>query len=289
MHRYLVVLEYIGTNYSGSQIQTAGKDSRRICGFSLNGASEKLCGHNSCKDKFQTVPTIQGELEKAVSTLTKTETRTIFSGRTDAGVHAKGQTAHFDAECELDASKFINSLNAILPNDISVKKLIKVPETFHAQKSAKARHYRYTIANRMQRSAWDRNCLLIKYPLNIERMNKALEYLKGVHDFTAFKKAKTNNPAKICNMYEAKAERRGDYIYLDFKADRFLYNMIRSITGTLLMMERRDMPAETIKEVLDSKDRARAGASASPDGLTLLEITYNNNDIMEKDNENLFS
>ncbi len=252
MNRYLLVLEYIGTSYMGSQKQPKKMPN-----------SSKL------------VLTIQDELEKAISTLTKTKTKTIFSGRTDAGVHARGQTAHFETELELNPSKFVNSLNGILPNTISIKELKKVPKTFHAQKSAKARHYRYAIANRTQRSAWDAHCLLVRYPLDIQRMNKALSYLIGEHDFTSFKKVRTSNPAKICNMYKAKAVRDGDYVYIDFIADRFLYNMIRSIVGTLLLIERNSLAPETLKEILDSRDKTKAGSTISPDGLTLIEVIYN--------------
>ena len=253
MQRYLLVLEYIGTAYMGSQKQPS-----------------------KMPNTSKTVVTIQDEVEKAISTLTKTKTKTIFSGRTDAGVHAKGQTAHFETELELEPSKFVNSLNGILPNDISVKELRKIEKTFHAQKSAKARHYRYTIANRTQRSAWDGHCLLVRYPLDIERMNKALSYLIGEHDFTSFKKVRTSNPAKICNMYEAKATRDGDLVYIDFTADRFLYNMIRLIVGTLLMIERNSLAPETLKEILEARDITKAGSTISPDGLTLVEVIYNN-------------
>ena len=253
MQRYLLVLEYVGTAYMGSQKQPS-----------------------KMPNTSKTVVTIQDEVEKAISTLTKTKTKTIFSGRTDAGVHAKGQTAHFESELELNPSKFVNSLNGILPNDISVKELRKVEKTFHAQKSAKARHYRYTIANRTQRSAWDANCLLVRYPLDIERMNKALSYLIGEHDFTSFKKVRTSNPAKICNMYEAKATRDGDLIYIDFTADRFLYNMIRLIVGTLLVIERNSLAPETLKEILEARDITKAGSTISPEGLTLVEVIYNN-------------
>ena len=253
MQRYLLVLEYIGTRYMGSQKQPS-----------------------KMPNTSKTVVTIQDEVEKAISTLTKTKTKTIFSGRTDAGVHAKGQTAHFETELELEPSKFVNSLNGILPNDISVKELRKIEKTFHAQKSAKARHYRYTIANRTQRSAWDGHCLLVRYPLDIERMNKALSYLIGEHDFTSFKKVRTSNPAKICNMYEAKATRDGDLVYIDFTADRFLYNMIRLIVGTLLVIERNSLAPETLKEILEARDITKAGSTISPDGLTLVEVIYNN-------------
>lgn len=256
MQRYLLEIEYIGTSYAGSQKQPKEQP-------------------NTTKK----IVTVQDEVEKAISTLTKTKTKTIFSGRTDAGVHAKGQIAHFDTELELNPSKFVNSMNGLLPKDISIKELKKVEKTFHAQKSAKARYYRYTIANRAQRSAWDENCLLVRYPLDIERMNKSLSYLLGEHDFTSFKKVRTSNPAKICNMYKAEAIRNGDFVYIDFIADRFLYNMIRSIVGTLLLIERNSLAPETLKDILDSRDKTKAGSTISPEGLALVKVIYNNNDI----------
>lgn len=256
MQRYILEIEYIGTSYAGSQKQPKEQPN----------TTKKII-------------TIQDEVEKAISTLTKTKTKTIFSGRTDAGVHAKGQIAHFDTELELNPSKFVNSMNGLLPKDISIKELRKVEKSFHAQKSAKARYYRYTIANRAQRSAWDENCLLVRYPLDIERMNKALSYLIGVHDFTSFKKVKTLNPAKICNMYKAETSKNGDFVYIDFIADRFLYNMIRTIVGTLLLIERNSLTPETLKDILDSRDKTKAGSTISPEGLTLVKVIYNNNDI----------
>ncbi len=254
MQRYLLVVEYIGTMYSGSQTQP----------HTLSNTSKYI-------------NTVQDELEDAISTLTKTKIKTIFSGRTDAGVHSKGQTVHFDCNLEIEPRKFVNSLNGILPDTISVKSLRKVENTFHAQRSAVARYYRYTIVNREQRSAWDANCLLIKYPLDIEKMNEALRYLIGVHDFSSFKKVRTSNPAKICKMYKAEASKQGDYVYIDFVADRFLYNMIRSIVGTLLLIQRKSLAPETLKDILEARDNTKAGPTISPMGLTLMEVIYNNN------------
>lgn len=252
MPRYLLTIEYIGTLYNGSQKQP-----------------------NKLLNSGKYVSTIQDELEKAISTLTKTKTKTIFSGRTDAGVHAKGQTLHFDTSSVYDTAKFINSLNGLLPDDISVKSMREVGKRFHAQKSAIARHYTYVIVNRRQRSAWDFNCLLVRYPLNVDRMNKALSYILGEHDFSAFKKSRTSNPAKVCNMYKAYARREGDRIYIDFIADRFLYNMIRMIVGTLLLIEGKSLAPETLRDVLLSKDKTKAGSTISPCGLTLTEVIYN--------------
>ena len=157
MPKYSIIVEYIGTNYSGSQVQP---------------------------DKV----TIQSELNKALSTLKVADAfneegsqkqiiKTIFSGRTDAGVHSKGQVVHFESAKPIVASRFLNSINGILPNDISVKSIQEVDEKFHAQLSAKYRVYQYKIVNRQHRSAWDKHSLLVREPLNIERMNKGLSYL----------------------------------------------------------------------------------------------------------------
>lgn len=268
MQKYVIVIEYIGTNYAGSQKQNHGL--------------------NTVNNNSNTLKTIQGELEKALSTLTKKTIKTIFSGRTDAGVHAKEQYVHFVTEHECDTFKFLNSLNGLLPKDISVKSIKKADEKFHVQKSAKARWYRYTIANRKLRSAWDENCLLVRDELDLNRMNEALSYLIGEHDFSSFKKVKTENPAKICKMYKANCFKEGDLIYIDLIANRFLYNMVRSIVGTLLMIERNSSAPVTLKEILEAKDRNKAGPTISPTGLTLMKVFYYQEN-MEIAYENLFS
>ena len=243
MPKYSIVVEYIGTNYSGSQVQP---------------------------DK----ETIQSELNKALRTLDKSITKTIFSGRTDAGVHSKGQVVHFVSEEPIVASRFLNSINGILPQDISVSKIEEVDEHFHAQLSARYRRYQYRIVNRRFRSAWDFHSLLVREPLNLERMNRALSYLKGEHDFTSFKSMKTANPAKDCIVYKAECSKQGDEIIFEIVANRFLYNMVRTIVGTLLMIEKDKLEPEAMKLILDAKDRTKAGPTISPDGLTLVEVGY---------------
>lgn len=253
MPKYSITLEYIGTNYAGSQIQPN-----------------------------QT--TIQSELEKALCTLTGNvgssknghprKIKTTFSGRTDACVHSKGQVVHFESPKTIVASMFLNSINGILPHDISVKSIEEVDEKLHAQKGAKWRKYQYKIVNRRHRSAWDSHCLLVREPLNLERMNKSLSYLIGANDFTSFKSMKAANPAKDCVMYKAQATQDGDEIIIEIIANRFLYNMVRIIVGTLLMIEKNELEPEFMKEILDAKDRMKAGSTISPDGLTLLEVGY---------------
>ena len=242
--RYAIKFEYIGTGFKGSQFQPNER-------------------------------TVQGELNKAFSIYFKEPVKVIPSGRTDTGVHAKGQVLHFDIKNnKIDVRKALYSLNSLLPNDISISEIVEVNDKFHAQKSAKYRYYRYTIANRLNRNAFDRNLLLLRENLNLDLMNEALSFLAGEHDFSCFKAAKTNNPAKVCNMYYAKASRCGDLIYIDFIANRFLYNMIRIIVGTVLDVGRQKFTPQFIKELLISKDRTKASQTVSPEGLTLMFVGY---------------
>ena len=255
--RYTLQVQYIGKNYAGSQIQFE------------NGI------------EIQT-PTIQGELEKAISTLIFGDTennnrqlKTVFSGRTDRGVNSKGQIIHFDTDKPIVASKFVYQLNEILPKDISVSDLKQVDASFHAQKSAKRRFYRYVFINRKCKNAFDGDLMRIKYDINIERMQNALNYLLGEHDFSSFKSSGTLNPSKVCFIEKADCNKVGDKVIIDIIGNRFLYNMVRTIVGTLLEIEGHNRPAEYMKQVLEACDRTKAGHTVSPYGLTLMKVTYN--------------
>ena len=254
--RYSLKVQYIGKNYAGSQIQfESGKEID--------------------------TPTIQGELEKAISTLISGDTtnknrrfKTIFSGRTDRGVNSTGQVIHFDVDKPIVASKFVYQLNEILPEDISVSDLKQVDNKFHAQKSAKKRHYRYEFINRKCKNAFDGDLLRIKFDINIERMQASLNYLTGEHDFSSFKSSGTLNPSKVCFIEKAEVNRFGDKVVIDIIGNRFLYNMVRTIVGTLLEIEGHNLSAEHMKEVLEACDRCKAGQTVSPYGLTLVEVKY---------------
>lgn len=244
MKKYVIKVEYIGKNYSGSQIQPNG------------------------------IVTIQSELEKAISTLINKKIKTIFSGRTDKGVNSKGQVVHFESEKTLVASKFIHSLNEILPDDISVSDLNEVQAEFHAQKSAIKRHYQYVFLNKKCRSAFDGDLLLVKNELNISRMKKALNYLVGEHDFSSFESSGAATPSKVCFIYKVECKKLNDTIVIDIVGNRFLYNMVRAIVGTLLMIERNNLAPEVMKDILEAKDRSKAGKNVSPYGLTLMKVEY---------------
>ena len=253
--RYALDVQYIGKNYAGSQIQF--EDGKMI--------------------EF---PTVQGELEKAICTLIGVKNadnrpiKTIFSGRTDRGVNSLGQVVHFDCDKDIVASDFIYHVNEILPSDISVSDLRIVSSSFHAQKSAKSRYYRYELVNRRYKQAFDGDILRVKYDLDVERMQNALNFLLGEHDFSSFKSSGTLNPSKVCLINRAEVEKQGDRVFIHIEGNRFLYNMVRTIVGTLLEIEGHKLPVEHMKDVLLAQDRKKAGQTVSPLGLTLIEVKY---------------
>lgn len=258
--RYTLQVQYIGKNYAGSQIQFEN-------GMEIS------------------TPTIQGELEKALCTLIfgkrytsnrnlNRPIKTVFSGRTDRGVNSVGQVVHFDVDEEIVASNLIYHVNEILPNDISVSDLKVVSSDFHAQKSAIRRCYRFEFVNRRFKQAFDGDLIRVKFPIDIDRMNKSLSYLIGEHDFSSFKSSGTLNPSKVCILYRAEVERQGDKVVFNIEGNRFLYNMVRTIVGTLLEIEGHNLAPEHMKDVLDAKDRRKAGQTVSPYGLTLMKVIY---------------
>jgi tRNA pseudouridine38-40 synthase len=261
--RYAVVIEYFGNAYAGSQKQPEQK-------------------------------TVQSEVEAALKILASRSIKVILSGRTDTGVHSRGQVAHFDLPYEVETKRFINSMNALLPPDISIKSLSQVENSFHSQKSAMYRWYRYVIDNNVQRSVWTgRTSAHIQESLDEEAMNKALCFLIGKHDFTSFKKTNSKNPARECLMYVAECSNHAGMIYIDLVANRFLYNMVRIIVGTLIKIGNGTYPPEHLLEVLESQDRKNAGPTASAEGLTLMKVGYSKKyNLYENkeasENENLF-
>ena len=250
MARYLISFEYEGRKFFGSQKQP----DRR---------------------------TVQEELNKAICTLIKdNSTKIIMAGRLDRGVSAKCHTAHFDTNKPIeDEFKFLNSLNAILADDIAAFKILKVDDNFHAQKNALFRHYRYTIKNSFVKPVFNKNVLFVKKPLDFELMNDAISKIIGEHDFSAFK-SNSDNPSTVCKIYFANVTRSivqdeaGCYLDINIVGNRFLYNMVRAIVGTLLMIEKDKLNPKKMEEILNSKDRALAGHNVEPYGLTLIKTGY---------------
>ncbi len=229
--------------------------------------------------------TVQGELEKALRTLTKDNSLSIIvSGRTDAKVHAKFQCAHFDSDkiqlTPENYGSFLYHINCILPTDLKVFDVQKTDLGFHAQKDAKYKHYRYTILNSPVASAFS-DCYLF-YPyirLDIDKINKMLSYIIGHHDFSAFK-SNSDNPYFDCTIFYAKAKREiiemREYIFIDIIGNRFLYNMIRIIVGDILNILRNNANPELIRNWLDSKKRTASPNKVLASGLCLEYVGYDN-------------
>ena len=239
-------IAYDGTNYSGWQIQNNAR-------------------------------TIQGEIEKVLKKVLREKVRLIASGRTDAGVHAKGQIANFKTKSNIPLKKLKAALKANLPSDISILSVRKVSSDFQAQHDAKSKIYRYAILN----SAIDDPFISRYYSkvfcrLNIAHMIKAARNLVGKHDFRAFQAKSASSKVKdtVRTIKNINITKKGRFIYITVEANGFLHNMVRNIVGTLLDIGREKLPKDSIKSILHSRDRRKAGPTAPAKGLILLKVKY---------------
>lgn len=199
----------------------------------------------------------------------------ICAGRTDTGVHAAAQVVHFDTTAERSDRGWLLGTNTNLPDDICVTWAQHVDDEFHARFSATARHYRYRILNRLNRSALERHRAWWVYePLDAERMHEAAQHLVGEHDFSAFRAAgcRANTPNR--NLTSIAVTRDGDWLTLTVSANAFLQHMVRNITGTLATVGLGEQPVEWVADVLQSRDRKTGGIAAPPHGLTLVGVEY---------------
>ncbi len=218
-------------------------------------------------------PSVQQALEGALSTLLRTETGIVGAGRTDTGVHASHYTAHFDAAVELDSADFLYHLNSVLPEDIAVHGLRRVKDQAHARFDALRREYKYYL---LQHKDPFRRQLTWQYyvDLDMDKMNSAARMLLGCHEFTAFSKLHSANKTDMCTVVKSQWDSvNGDLIYT-IAADRFLRNMVRSITGTLVDVGRGKITPERFGEILASRDRSLASGSAPAQGLFLTDVAY---------------
>lgn len=178
---------------------------------------------------------IQGEIEKAISTITKEEIELNASGRTDAGVHSLGQVANFKTESTLSTEKFVLAINANLKKSIVIKKAEEVEESFHARYNCKEKTYRYIINNSNVGSAIYRHLEYhIAQKLDINKMKEAVKYFEGTHDFKAFKASGTSSKSSVRTIYKGKVEKIDNKIIIELTGNGFLYNMVRIISGTLV-------------------------------------------------------
>ena len=234
---------------------------------------------DKCYNGWQKQPdklNIQGEIERAIFNITKEEVELIGSGRTDAGVHALGQIANFKTNSNMPIEKMAIAINSQLKNSIIIKKAEEVDERFHSRYNAKQKTYRYIINNSEYGTAIYRNlqyCFPIK--LDAEKMKEAAKYFEGEHDFKAFKSSGTSGKNSVRTIYKAEVRKEGDNIIIELTGNGFLYNMVRIISGTLLDVGLGKIKPEEIPEIIESKDRQRAGRTLPAHGLYLVQVVYN--------------
>ena len=218
---------------------------------------------------------IQGEIERAIEEVTGEKVNLIASGRTDAGVHAIAQVANFKIEKDIPIERIPYALNSKLKKSIRIKTAQEVDEKFHSRYTCKRKTYRYIINNSIQGSAIYRN-LQYHFPekLDDQKMNKAIKYLIGEHDFKSFKASGTSSKSSVRIIYDAKVTRSGEIITIELTGNGFLYNMIRIIAGTLLEVGEGKIQVEEVKEILLAEDRLKAGKTLPPNGLYLVNVEY---------------
>ncbi len=244
MPRFRLTLEYDGALFSGWQVQP---DAR----------------------------TVQGELENALARLFGHSITVIGSGRTDAGVHATAQVAHFDTDFARPARDIVRALNALTPSGLSVLAASQVDASFHARYSARYRQYTYRIFQRPEPPALDRDRVWhYSRPLDIAAMDEAAGYLIGNHDFSAFRAASCAAKSPVRTISTLKLEQNGDLLTITVGANAFLYHMVRNIVGTLVKVGLGDWPPQRMGEVLASRDRKQAAAMAPASGLYLTRVEY---------------
>ncbi|MGG4033430.1 tRNA pseudouridine(38-40) synthase TruA [Paenibacillus cisolokensis] len=228
---------------------------------------------------FQTQPygnTVQDILEAGIRSLTgEEELRITGSGRTDAGVHAHGQVFNFHTASRIPVERWALALNSRLPDDIVVRDAARVPDDFHARRSAKRKTYRYTIDCGKFPDVFARH-YRFHHPTPLDRaaMREALRHFVGEHDFTSFASKHSTQPSHVRTIYEAKLVEEGSVIHLFITGNGFLYNMVRIIAGTVILVGEGKMRPDAIPDILAAKDRNMAGPTAMAHGLTLWRVQY---------------
>jgi tRNA pseudouridine38-40 synthase len=245
MQRYKSIISYDGSGFFGYQVQPKKR-------------------------------TVQFELETALAKMHKGEHIKVFaSGRTDAGVHAKGQVVHFDSPLPIAVEKWQIALNSLLPEDISVLSVIKVDSSFHARFDTIGKEYRYVLQLSKMRDPFQRNfSVLYPYDLNIEAMKEASRFFIGTHDFTSFCSAKTEVEDRVRTIEIIDFLQDKDFLTLRFVGNGFLYNMVRILTGTLLEVGLGKRKPEEMPDILVKVDRRFAGKTAPAQGLYLWKVFY---------------
>lgn len=244
MRNIKLVLEYKGTNYAGFQKQPVQL-------------------------------TIQEVFEKTLGQILREKVEIIGAGRTDAGVHAKGQVANFFTGSDMECRRLRWSANSLLPDDIVIKEVAEVSESFHARRDAISREYKYLILNRDYPSPfWNDFSYFYSPKLNLEALQEAALGLKGKHDFSSFCVAESKPKNCIRDLQKISVKKKNDLIHFDFKANAFLHNMVRIIVGTLIQVGIEELEPKQMFQILKAKDRTKAGPTTPAHGLTLMQVNY---------------
>ena len=244
MKRVKLVVAYDGTNYHGWQVQDNGI-------------------------------TIEEVLNRTISELVQEDIKVIGASRMDAGVHACGNVAVFDTESRIPGDKFSFALNQRLPEDIRIQESCEVDADFHPRYADTVKTYEYNILNRRFELPTKRlYAAFCYYPMDIERMNQAAAYLVGEHDFKSFCSAGAQVQTTVRTIYAVNVTKADDMVHIRITGNGFLYNMVRIIAGTLMQVGTGLMEPEQVKEILEARDRSKAGPTAVAKGLTLVEIRY---------------
>ena len=244
MKRVKLVVAYDGTNYHGWQVQDNGI-------------------------------TIEEVLNRTISELVQEDIKVIGASRTDAGVHACGNVAVFDTESRIPGDKFSFALNQRLPDDIRIQESCEVDADFHPRYADTVKTYEYNILNRRFELPSKRlYAAFCYYPLVLARMNPAAAYLVGEHDFKSFCSAGAQVQTTVRTIYAVNVTKEDDMVHIRITGNGFLYNMVRIIAGTLIQVGTGLMEPEQVKEILEARDRSKAGPTAVAKGLTLVEIRY---------------
>lgn len=240
-----MILQYEGTKYQGWQKQVS------------------------------TDNTIQGKLESILTKMTGVPTEVHGAGRTDAGVHAKGQVAHFRSDTDFSEEEIRDYLNRYLPEDIAVISLKEAGERFHARLNATGKIYQYRIINSNIPHVFDRKYVhVVGQKLDLQKMRRAADMMEGMHDFKAFTSLKKTKKSTVRTIESISIEQKQDEIVLTYKGDGFLYHMVRILTGTLIEIGLSVRSVESVSEALQTMERKNAGFLAPAKGLTLIEVLY---------------
>jgi tRNA pseudouridine38-40 synthase len=245
MPRYSATIEYDGTPFMGWQVQAHG-------------------------------PSVQGALIEAIAKFSGETVPVRGAGRTDAGVHALGQVAHFDLRRSWEPARIRDALNHQLrPNPVAVLNCRAVPETFDARHSATARHYLYRILSRRARPALDAGRVWwVPFKLDHEKMHAAAQELIGLHDFTTFRASQCQAESPLRTLDRLKVSRAGDEIHVWAEARSFLHNQVRSMVGTLKLVGEGRWTRDDVRRILEARDRRQCGVVAPPEGLYLTNVVY---------------